>query len=312
MDEHMNSAMLTRIAWLYYYEDKSQQEIGEILGMPRIKIVRLLKIIREQKIVEIKIANRYSSLFELEKEVCEASGLADITIVPTGTNPAENVSYAAAVRFTQMCKQYSSIGVGSSRTVSAALSLIEPIKNKALTRIVSLTGNTMPNFAVNPANPLLGGLLLSRTLGIDFFNIWAPAIASSREVAGMLRNDHVVVSILEMANSVESAMIGIGNVKDSVLIDRGFLTADDAKDMAAAGAVGDIFTHFFDIDGREVSTVLDGRSITANVPMACPVVVVAHGEEKVSPIVGAVRGRLITGLVTDEKTAVAVLGVLRS
>jgi len=55
MDEHLNNAMLTRIAWLYYYEDKSQQEIGEILGVPRIKIVRLLKVIREQKIVEIKI-----------------------------------------------------------------------------------------------------------------------------------------------------------------------------------------------------------------------------------------------------------------
>lgn len=312
MDEHLNNAMLTRIAWLYYYEDKSQQEIGEILGVPRIKIVRLLKVIREQKIVEIKIANRYSSLFELEKELCEASGLSDMTVVPTGTNPAENVSFAGAVRFTKMCKEHSSIGVGSSRTVSAALSRIEPIKDKKVTRIVSLTGNTMPNFAVNPANPLMGGLLLSKTLGVDFFNIWAPAIASSCQVADMLRNDHVVVSILEMANSVDSAMIGIGDVTHSVLIDRGFLAADDAKAMVKAGAVGDIFTHFFDVNGREVSTVLDGRSITANVPMACPVVVVAHGEGKITPIVGAIRGRLITGLVTDEKTAVSVLASLRS
>jgi DNA-binding transcriptional regulator LsrR (DeoR family) len=120
------------------------------------------------------------------------------------------------------------------------------------------------------------------------------------------------VPILEMANSVECAMIGIGDVKNSVLIDRGFLTAGDAGNIAAAGAVGDIFTHFFDIDGNEVSTVLDGRSITADVPMTCPVVVVAHGGEKVSPIVGAIRGKLITGLVTDEKTALAVLGLLRS
>ena len=258
MGEHLNNAMLTRIAWLYYYEDKSQQEIGEILGVPRIKIVRLLKVIREQKIVEIKIANRYSSLFELEKELCEASGLSDMTIVPTGTNAAENVSFAAALRFTRMCKEHSSIGVGSSRTVSAALSRIEPIRNKKVTRIVSLTGNTMPNFAVNPANPLLGGLLLSKTLGVDFFNIWAPAIASSREVADMLRNDHVIVSILKMANSVECALIGLGDVKNSVLIDRGFLSKDDAEDIAEAGAIGDMFTHFFDADGKEVSTVDHG------------------------------------------------------
>lgn len=312
MDEHLDNAMLTRIAWLYYYEDKSQQDIGELLGIPRIKIVRLLKVIREKKIVEISISDRYSSLFDLEKEFGKASGLADVTIVPTGTNPAENVSYAASRRFTSMCRSFRSIGVGASRAVSAALRLVEPMRKKEVTRIVSLSGSAMPNFAVNPGNPMSGGLLLSATLGIDFFNIWVPAIASTPQLAGLLRGDHVVTSILAMANSVDCAMIGLGAIRNSVLIARGFITAAEAEAMAAAGAVGDIFTHFFGIDGRRIPTTLDGRSITADVPMACPVVAVAYGEGKVAPIVGAVRGRLISGLVTDEKTATAALALLRS
>ncbi|HEY9054072.1 MAG TPA: sugar-binding domain-containing protein [Rectinemataceae bacterium] len=303
----MNNSLLTRIAWLYYYEDKSQQEVGELLGIPRIKVVRLLKTIREQKIVEIKINRKYSSLFELEKEFRSALGLDDITVVPAGTKPLENVALAASLRFSEMCKDFVSIGVGSSRAVSAALSLVEPLRKKKVQRIVTLTGNTMPNYAVSPSNPAAGGLLLSRTLGIDYFNIWAPAIASSREMAAMLRKDHVVASTLEMANSVDCAMIGLGNVEKSVLVDRGFISKDDIREMASAGAVGDIYTHFFDLEGRIVSTCLDGRSITADVPMRCPVVAVAYGDEKAAPILGAIRGGFIQGLVTDDRTAKAVL-----
>lgn len=309
MDEHLNTGLLTRIAWLYYYEDKSQQEIGELLGIPRIKVVRLLKTIREQKIVEIRIARKYSSLFELEKEFRTALGMEDVTIVPAGTKPLENVAHAASLRFAEMCKEYASIGVGSSRAVSAALNLVEPMKKKKVERIVTLTGNTMPNYAVSPANPAAGGLLLSRTLGIDYFNIWAPAIASSKEMASMLRKDHVVASTLKMANAVECAMIGLGNVEKSVLVDRGFIGKDDLCAMATAGAVGDIYTHFFDLQGKIVSTCLDGRSITADVPMRCPVVAVAYGDEKVAPILGAIRGGFIQGLVTDDRTAKAVLGL---
>ena len=311
MDEHLNNSLLTRIAWLYYYEDKSQQEIGELLGIPRIKVVRLLKVIREKKIVEIKIARRYISLFELEKAFSEATGLTDVTIVPTDGNAAANVHYAASLRFADLCKQYKTIGLGSSRAVSAALDLLEPLKKKAVTRIVSLSGNTMPNYAVNPSNPCSSGIILSRSLGVDYFNIWAPAVASTLEMATMLRGDHVVANILSMANSVECAFIGLGDVRKSVLLSRGFVNSAEIDEMLAAGAVGDIFTHFFALDGTRIPTRIEERSITADVPLRCPVTAVAYGEEKVLPLVGAIRGKYISGIVTDEKTAAAALEILR-
>lgn len=311
MDEHLNNSLLTRIAWLYYYEDKSQQEIGELLGIPRIKVVRLLKVIREKKIVEIKIARRYISLFELEKDFSKATGLTDVTIVPNDGSAAGNVAYAASLRFADMCKQYESIGLGSSRALSASLALVEAPKKMAVKRIVSLTGSTMPNYAVNASNPSSSGILLSRSLGIDYFHIWAPAIASTKETAHIMRNDHVLASILAMANSVECAMIGLGSVRNSVLVSRGFITEKDAEGLAAMGAVGDVFTHFFTLDGTRIPSAVEERSVTADVPLRCPVTAVAYGEDKVLPIVGAIRGKLISGVVTDEKTAEAALEILR-
>ncbi len=312
MDEHLNNSLLTRIAWLYYYEDKSQQQIADLLGIPRIKVVRLLKVIREKKIVEIKIARRYVSLFELEKDFSQTTGLADITIVPNDGSAAGNVAYAASLRFADMCRQYESIGLGSSRALSASLALVEAPKKMAVKRIVSLTGSTMPNYAVNATNPSSSGILLSRSLGVDYFHIWAPAIASTKETAHIMRNDHVLASILAMANAVDCAMIGLGSVKNSVLISRGFITAKDAEDLAALGAVGDVFTHFFTLDGRRIPSAVEERSVTADVPLRCPVTAVAYGEDKVLPIVGAIRGKLISGIVTDERTAEAALEIFRA
>jgi len=312
MDEHLNNSLLTRIAWLYYYEDKSQQQIADLLGIPRIKVVRLLKVIREKKIVEIKIARRYVSLFELEKDFSQATGLADITIVPNDGSAAGNVAYAASLRFADMCRQYESIGLGSSRALSASLALVEAPKKMAVKRIVSLTGSTMPNYAVNATNPSSSGILLSRSLGVDYFHIWAPAIASTKETAHIMRNDHVLASILAMADAVDCAMIGLGSVKNSVLISRGFITAKDAEDLAALGAVGDVFTHFFTLDGRRIPSAVEERSVTADVPLRCPVTAVAYGEDKVLPIVGAIRGKLISGIVTDERTAEAALEIFRA
>jgi len=312
MDEHLNNSLLTRIAWLYYYEDKSQQQIADLLGIPRIKVVRLLKVIREKKIVEIKIARRYVSLFELEKDFSQATGLADITIVPNDGSAAGNVAYAASLRFADMCRQYESIGLGSSRALSASLALVEAPKKMAVKRIVSLTGSTMPNYAVNATNPSSSGILLSRSLGVDYFHIWAPAIASTKETAHIMRNDHVLASILAMADAVDCAMIGLGSVKNSVLISRGFITAKDAEDLAAMGAVGDVFTHFFTLDGTRIPSAVEERSVTADVPLRCPVTAVAYWEDKVLPIVGAIRGKLISGIVTDERTAEAALEIFRA
>lgn len=311
MDEHLNNNLLAKIAWLYYYENMSQQEISDLLGISRIKIVRLLKVARDRKIVEIKISKDYISLFEIENQLKKLSSLKDAMVVPTGRDPASNVAYAASLKFAEFCEAYECIGIGSSRILFAALELLEPPRRKKVKKIVSLTGNMRPNYSVNTANPCSSGVMLAKLIGVDYFNIWAPPIASSKEIAQLLRSDIVMSSILEMANSVDCAMVGLGDVKDTVLYSRGFITDKEVAMLMESGAAGDLLAHFYDIGGRKILTPIADRAVTADVPLACPVTAVAYGENKVLPIVGAVRGNLISGLVTDEKTALSVLDILR-
>ena len=50
--------LLARLAWLYYIENLTQQEIGDRLNMPRVKVARLLKKARDEGIFEFRIVKR--------------------------------------------------------------------------------------------------------------------------------------------------------------------------------------------------------------------------------------------------------------
>jgi DNA-binding transcriptional regulator LsrR (DeoR family) len=80
--------------------------------------------------------------------------------------------------------------------------------------------------------------------------------------------------------------------------------------IQAAGAIGDVCGRFFDINGK--STALDfqkrligiSREDLVNIPLRMGV---AGGDAKVNPIIGALRGKFINILITDVKTAQAIL-----
>ena len=47
--------LIREVAKLYYYEDLTQDQIGEIIGLSRQKVWRMLKKAKEEGIVQIKI-----------------------------------------------------------------------------------------------------------------------------------------------------------------------------------------------------------------------------------------------------------------
>jgi DNA-binding transcriptional regulator LsrR (DeoR family) len=84
------------------------------------------------------------------------------------------------------------------------------------------------------------------------------------------------------------------------------------SELRTGRAVGEILIAPFDIDGRLVAESLRARTVAfdarslAAVPMA---IGVAEGPGKVEPILGALRGGFVNTLVTDVRTAEAVLNL---
>jgi DNA-binding transcriptional regulator LsrR (DeoR family) len=78
---------------------------------------------------------------------------------------------------------------------------------------------------------------------------------------------------------------------------------------AAPGAVGEICARFFDIQGKRVHTAFDDRIIAIDTDdfLRIPVRIgIAGTPAKLNAIIGALRGRYITVLITDFETAQAL------
>jgi DNA-binding transcriptional regulator LsrR (DeoR family) len=149
-------------------------------------------------------------------------------------------------------------------------------------------------------------------LGCRARNIHAPGIVASQEVRDALVADPQVADTLELARTADVALLGIGALgPHSVLRGHGsVLSNEDCKQLLNMGVVGDIALRFFDAEGRPVETpfaertvgldLLDLRAIRRRVG-------IAGGKEKEDALLAVLRAGYINVLVTDNRTAGALI-----
>ena len=102
--------------------------------------------------------------------------------------------------------------------------------------------------------------------------------------------------------------VGLGSSK--ALLDALGLSPAQRAEFDASGAVGDVCARFYDLSGREVSSVVADRvlAVTLDDLRAIPVVAgVAAGAEKALGILGALHGRIIDVLICDQAAARSIL-----
>jgi lsr operon transcriptional repressor len=139
----------------------------------------------------------------------------------------------------------------------------------------------------------------------------APNIASSPALAAALREEPTIQDVLKQACSVDQAVVGVGTpTTDATIVQLGYLTAADVRDLRERGVVGDILGQFFDADGKVADVPLHDRRIgidLEDLQYIPKVVGVAGGLHKVPAILGALHGGFLDVLVTNELAAVQLL-----
>ena len=68
--------LVARVAWCYYHDGLTQNDIGERLGLPRLKISRLLEKGRQSGVIRVQINSRYEGCLALETELQQRSAQA--------------------------------------------------------------------------------------------------------------------------------------------------------------------------------------------------------------------------------------------
>jgi DNA-binding transcriptional regulator LsrR (DeoR family) len=307
--------LVTRIAWLYYKEKLTQAEIAQRISLSRQKVQRLLEKARDLEIIRFTLKHPYVNLLSVETRLKEELGLRDAVVVPAASSELDRLRQSFAKAGAEYLERKLSVagacilGLGWGNTTASLADYFEPQFNHGKVEVVSLIGNLMMNVSMNP---YLMGERIAGKLDAPFYNIWAPAIAQTKERAEVFKSEPWIKEVLDKACSADVNLVSIGEASRSAsLFKMGYLSETDLQRLIGKGAVGDILGRFFDAGGRIIEDEVHDRVI--GIPLEAlrdarkVSIGVSGGPSKIETIRAAVKSGYINVLITDEKTAIAVL-----
>jgi deoxyribonucleoside regulator len=296
---------ILRICYLYYREERTQEEISKLFEVSRFKISRILKEARKKGLVSITINDPRSDLTEIEIQLAQKFDLDQAIVVSvtefSGKSALDQVGEASATYLRQILGLYHIFGVTWGSTVFHVVSNLQPVEAKDLT-LVQIGGGLG---TIEDNNMLT--MMLGQKLGAKAHVIPAPVIVRDRSIRDTLFKEKKIQQTLAIARKADLVLFGVGLIgKEGLLWKSGFLNNNDATKLEKSGAVGAICGRFFDANGQKCWSQLDDRTIGLNLDELRKIkhkICIAAGREKVAGILGALRGRLLNVLITDENIA---------
>lgn len=88
-DVDIDEDLKTRIAWLYYMEGMTQDEVAQSVGLTRARVLRILANARNDGSVQIRVTTKLSACVELERRLERLGGLERAIVVPTPSGGAD-------------------------------------------------------------------------------------------------------------------------------------------------------------------------------------------------------------------------------
>lgn len=303
MDNDYEEVLMFKTAWYYYFDNMTQQQISDFLGISRMRVVKLLNKARTSGTIQFKIKDDSANRMQLEKKLAETYNLKDTFIVsspPSEINTNENIARAAAMYIKNRLEDNAFINMGYGDTQSRILNNLATMVEKPIS-VVSLTGGV--NFYL-PNN-------MSSIFNAKLYLIPSPLLVSSKEVVDAIKNEASINDISRMAQLSSLSVVGIGSMsKNATTLKSGILSKNDLLYLKLKGAIGDILCHFVDKDGNLVDSNIESRLITTPLDTLHSlknVIGVAAGDDKVDAIKAVLNGGYIDILITDESTALQLL-----
>jgi len=304
-----NVQQLIQASRLYYELGETQSRVAEILGVTRPQVSRLLKRARAEGIVEIRIVDEASVASAAGDEIRRRFGLAAVHVAPALAGPDDvrrrMIGRLGADVLRASIRDGAVVGVGEGASISAVADAIlaeERTHDTGATVVPLCGGYWFTGPAREPFRRVGDGV------GGAAIGLLAPGLVDDPATKRSLVAHAGIRRIAELWSRLEVAAFGIGGPAWNGAT----LGPEIAADIDRSGAVGEILVSPFDLAGRFVCDALRDRTIAfdardlARIPSR---IGVAGGPAKVAPILGALRGGMLTTLVTDEPSAEAVIAL---
>lgn len=299
--------LIHTVAKLHYEADLSQVEIARRLGVSAATISRLLKRAREDGIVRIEIRDVVAP-DALGRMIAERLGLKRVAVVdaPDAGGLAALAAPVGGLLADAGLGQGSVLAVGWGRTLWEVLQAGLP-RLPGIVTVAAMGGMQQParHFQINEFVRLA-----AQEMGGQPRFIHAPYLPAAESRAAFL-DDPGIRDVVGLWDRLDAALVGIGLPYAVDLAQGGTAGTPEADELAHAA--GDVLQNFYAADGTAIFWHGAPRLIAVSPDQLrrTPLVVgVAVSQQKVPAIIGAARGGYINALVTDARTAEAVLDAL--
>lgn len=303
--------MMLRVCDLYYNRDVSQSDIAKLMELSRPTVAKLLQRARQKGIVKITICDpQERSYSQLERQLETTFKLQEAIVVDTqeGMNQQKDALGRAAANYLQaILKDGYMIGVAMGTSLRYIVPYA-PRQFRGLTFVPLVGGGGEDDITQNANNVVE---LLVQAFGGEGLHLYAPAMVSRRQTKRELMKEASVRRVMDCYSRLDVVMAGIGTGdEDSMALKNSYYSEEMKEQVRQLGACGDICMRLFDENGslcpfasnKQVIGIEPGK--LKHIPY---VIGIAGGEHKVKAIRGAIRGRFINVLITDEKCARALI-----
>jgi DNA-binding transcriptional regulator LsrR (DeoR family) len=321
-DEHIKRAkwhqeakveLLVDIARAYYEQGHAQGKIAQSLGLSRSQISRYLQQAKELNIVQFRVVYPDERISKVEAALKERfSFLQEAIVVPVFNLQPEllrkMIARACANFLRKTIRAGMHICVGSGRTLCEVFDWMDPLKVSNIT-VVQAMGNVGHEAMDIDFNQLAHSAAQAFNGNVIYMN--APAILGSGSVQELINSNPSIREALKIAQTADLYLFGVGSMSSDLIFTKGgIMKRQDLEELRQKGSIGDVCARFFDINGDEISSAFEDRTVgimLENLRSNALTICVAGGVDKVFPLIGALHGNFVKVLVTDEQTANAIL-----
>ena len=307
MDNRETIQKMVAIARYYYQHNLPRAKIADILGISRQLVSKLLERAVSEGYVNISIVDPFEMNNQLRNRLCKLTGLQDVVIVPSphkgGEGIKNNIGFVGAPYLIDRIKPGDVIGLGWGRTLR---NLIQYLVRREIpgTKIVPMlggVGQVEPELQVNNLATVLADKINAKP-----YLLYALGVVDNKTARDQIMDS--ISNVLNYWGKIDIALVGIGDVSAEEYTQHSrqvYIPVEERAVMKNKGAVGDINMHFYDIDGKEVvSDKYFKISTSLDQLRRLPLVIgFAGGMFKVKAIQGAIQGKYIDILITDENVA---------
>ncbi len=303
---------------MYYLQDIKMEAIARHLRTSRSTVSRLLKHARDTGLVEITLRPEGSRAPGMGQSISATFGVATYVVpVPDTTNDIDRLEQVARTSAKLLASWFDSdmvMGIAWGTTLAAVGRCLghKPTRGSAVVQLNGAANNFTSGVAYTTD--------LISTFGVAFDAVMhhfpVPAFFDYPETKAAMWRERSVRRVLEMQKRADIALFSVGAIAGAIpshVYAAGYLDDDDVRSLRTEGVVGDVCTVFLRADGSYRDVAINARATgpTPQELLRVPRrVCVVAGDNKVVPLLAALRSGVVTDLVVDEVTASRLLSIV--